>query len=427
MLNNLLSFIFETLYRVGITLYSVAARLLALRQTKAKLFVQGRQEIWTTLAQKQLKKKTNRRPTLWVHAASLGEFDQARPVIEALKARDPLLWVVVSFFSPSGYTQRKNYPLADAVVYLPLDTPRNARKFLAAVQPDYIIFVKYEFWYFILREVFRQKIPIYLIAATFRPQQMFFAWYGRFFAALLPQFSLIFTQKTSDAELLAQHGIINTLVAGDPRIDRSLSVAQEARSLPIVASFAAKNPLLIAGSTWLPDEDLLIAAMPDLQKMDAKLRFVIVPHEINDAKIKALQKKLPYPSVRYTKVENGDFAALDTSDVLIIDTVGVLAVVYRYGRLAYIGGAFGGGLHNIIEAAVFGLPIAFGNKNYQKFLESGELINLSAAAAVGNATDLVQFYQKNYAPEPYVHLQNNINQYISANKNATERIVSKLP
>ena len=323
---------------------------------------------------------------VWIHAASLGEFEQARPIIERIKSEMPDTVVVVTFFSPSGYKIRKNYPLADFVFYLPADTPKNVTRFLDAVHPDIAIFVKYEFWLNYLNELHRRTIPTYLISAIFRPTQIHFRPWGAIWRRALECYSSIFVQDKASERLLQRVGYKRCVVAGDTRFDRVAEIARNAKRIPIIEHFAMGTPLFVAGSTWGKDEELLI----QLINTNPDIRFVIAPHEMDESRMRRLEREIEGGAVRYTRAnESNDFSNVQ---VLILDTIGLLSSAYSYARWAYIGGGFGVGIHNTLEAATFGLPIAFG-PNYHKFREACDMIELGAATSVTSAAELIAWIE----------------------------------
>ena len=323
---------------------------------------------------------------VWIHAASLGEFEQARPIIERIKSEMPDTVVVVTFFSPSGYKIRKNYPLADFVFYLPADTPKNVTRFLDAVHPDIAIFVKYEFWLNYLNELHRRTIPTYLISAIFRPTQIHFRPWGAIWRRALECYSSIFVQDKASERLLQRVGYKRCVVAGDTRFDRVAEIARNAKRIPIIEHFAMGTPLFVAGSTWGKDEELLI----QLINTNPDIRFVIAPHEMDESRMRRLEREIEGGAVRYTRAnESNDFSNVQ---VLILDTIGLLSSAYSYARWAYIGGGFGVGIHNTLEAAIFGLPIAFG-PNYHKFREACDMIELGAATSVTSAAELIAWIE----------------------------------
>lgn len=361
-----------SLYKLSIYIYYKLIQISAsLGNTKAKLWITGRQNIFEKITA-SLEPSEKR---IWIHASSLGEFEQGRPVIEKLKELRPDYKIVLTFFSPSGYEIRKDYQGADYIFYLPLDTSKNAARFIDVVKPEKAIFIKYEFWYNYLTTLKQKNIPVYLVSANFRKDQHFFRWYGGWFRKLLQNFEHIFVQNENSANLLRKIGLHNTTIAGDTRFDRVYSIATSSRELPEVKNFVDGSFCIIAGSTWDPDEDLLIKY---LNETSHPVKMIIAPHEIKDTAIDGIIQKLNKKAVRYSQLQNAEAA-----EVLIIDNIGMLSSLYRYGKVAYIGGGFGKGIHNILEAATFGLPVLFG-PNYHKFQEA---VNLTKAGGAFPISD----------------------------------------
>jgi 3-deoxy-D-manno-octulosonic-acid transferase len=366
-----------SLYKLSIYIYYIVIRIAAfLGNSKAKLWVKGRRNIFTHIAS-SLKQAEKR---IWIHASSLGEFEQGRPIIEKIKELKPDYKIVLTFFSPSGYEIRKNYPGADYIFYLPLDTKKNALKFIDLIKPDKAVFIKYEFWYYYLNTLKEKKIPLYLVSANFRKDQHFFKWYGGWFRKVLHNFEHIFVQNENSQSLLKGIGFTNVTVAGDTRFDRVYSIATSAKELPEVKQFAGESYCIIAGSTWEPDEEMLIRY---INETSHPIKMIMAPHEIKEASIQALVQKLTKKTIRYSQIKD---AELSSSEILIIDNIGMLSSLYRYGKVAYIGGGFGKGIHNILEAATFGLPVLFG-PNYHKFLEA---VNLTKAGGAFSVSDYNQ-------------------------------------
>ncbi len=402
------------LYNIGIYLFVAGIRLASLFHPKAKLWVRGRKHLLQRLRTAIPKGEK----IFWVHAASLGEFEQGRPLIEAVRAAHPEYKILLTFFSPSGYEIRKNYSGADYIFYLPADTPRNARRFLRIVQPEVAVFVKYEFWLNFLKQLRRSNCRTFIVSAIFRPNAVFFRWYGGIFRRGLRTFERLFVQN-SDSELLLDHiGISNVSIAGDTRFDRVNAIAASAHRIEIVEHFAAEaQRIFVAGSTWPPDEELLeklIAQWPDM-------KFILAPHEIDTNRIERFRSRLACPSARYT--ECNESTDLSTTRVLFIDTIGILSSVYQYAHYAYIGGGFGVGIHNILEAATFGLPIVFG-PNYMKFKEAREMIALGAAQSIRTFDELNSWLTRLESDsKTYEHTRHLSAHYINENKGATEKIM----
>jgi 3-deoxy-D-manno-octulosonic-acid transferase len=382
----------ELLYQIAVNLYVFFIHVAAfLGIEKARLWVNGRKNIFQLL-ENQLNKKSDNEIRVWFHVASLGEFEQGRPLIEALRRKftppqyPQRLRIILTFFSPSGYEIRKNYALADHIFYLPADSSSHAKRFLTAVQPDICVFVKYEFWHFYLKNLHQRNVKTLLISALFHERQIFFRWYGVFFKNILKNFTHIFVQNEISVTILRQHGFENVTKAGDTRIDRVLNIANEGKRFEEIERWAAAAPLLIVGSSWQPDEDILIKIINYNKLIDWK--FIIAPHEIGENNLSRLEGKLTVSSVRYSQLraatEGGKKAQIST--VLIIDNIGMLSALYRYGKVAYIGGGFGRGIHNTLEPIAHGLPVVFGRK-YKRFEEAVKLVEWGGAFAIENAED----------------------------------------
>jgi len=402
------------IYRAGIHLYYLAIRLAALRDAKARKWLAGRRR-WRQRMRTALQPVD--RPLIWIHCASLGEFEQGRPVIERLKSRLPGHGILLTFFSPSGYEIRQAYPLADHVDYLPLDTPANARDFLEISRPVLAIFVKYEYWAGYLRALHSKAIPTILISALFRPRQIFFRSYGGFFRRLLPLFHRIFVQDEQSAVQLETLRIKRYEVAGDTRIDRVLRIAEGADEFPLVTAFAEAHKIFVAGSTWPADEDVLVPFFNEGLPEDWKA--IIAPHQIKEAGLRRLEGQLTLPAMRFSK---GGEPSVKDSRVLIIDNVGMLSALYRYGHLAYIGGGFGAGIHNTLEPMAFGLPVFFGPA-YRKFTEAVANVKNGGAFVVHNRRELEKHFRQLEQGGPYGAASHAVRQFLSENRGASERVV----
>jgi 3-deoxy-D-manno-octulosonic-acid transferase len=399
------------IYNIGIVGYGLLIRIASLFNAKAKLFVSGRKNNFDLLRKKI---DPTQRP-IWFHFASLGEFEQGRPVLEQLKLRYPNQKLVVTFFSPSGYEIRKNYPLAD-VFYLPLDTAPNSKKFIALVNPRLAIFTKYEFWYHYFKTLHEQQIPLYLISGIFRPEQAFFKWYGGFYRNLLKYVTHFFVQNEQSAALLKSIGIDEVSLSGDTRFDRVYENAQSLKQLPIIAAFCGNSNVFIAGSTWPADEELLV----DLAKKYPEWKFIVAPHEVDEGHINSIVKLFSSDGVRFSTLKEQTSNA--KHQTLIIDNIGMLSSLYQYGKVAYIGGGFGVGIHNTLEAAAFGLPVIFG-PNYQKFQEAKDLIEIGAARSISNASELAESFEYFIGNEKAAA---DAAKYVASKKGATELILKKL-
>ena len=401
------------LYTIGLRFYFIAIYIASLFNQKASQWINGRKK------QKLIRIDSS----IWFHFASLGEFEQGRPILEATRAEYPGKKIVISFFSPSGYEIRKNTPLADFVYYLPLDTAKNAKQFIDAIQPEMAIFTKYEYWYHFFKETHKRHIPLYIVSGIFRPKQVFFRWYGGLHREILSFVSHFFLQDEASKLLLQSISITNATVSGDTRFDRVWANAQHPKEIPGIAEFINGQKVFIAGSTW-PQDEALLAALPELYP---GWKFIFAPHEIGETKINNLVNLLPARSaIKYSELiqksklrstlerreetisrekiksqnpePDTDNSPLTTHHsqlttrnsqltTLVIDNIGMLSSLYAYGNIAYIGGGFGVGIHNTLEAAAFGLPVIFG-PNYQKFNEAKQLIALKAGFGINDINQL---------------------------------------
>lgn len=366
------------MYSLLIHFYAFIVALISPFHRKARMMRVGQ---WKTNA--RLREKIDPKANyIWFHAASLGEFEQGRPMMEKIRKEHPEYKILLTFFSPSGYEVRKNYNGADVICYLPFDTPYRVRKFLQLARPAMAIFIKYEFWGNYLHELKKQGVPVYIISAIFRPDQLFFQWYGRPYRRMLRCFDHLFVQDERSRQLLAEYGVGNVTVTGDTRFDRVLDVRSMAREIPLVEKFVHSNRqektlTLIAGSSWPEDEAIFIPYF----HAHPEMKLIIAPHEIHREHLLAIESMLKRPSVRLSEAHEDDLA---TKDCLIIDSFGLLSSIYRYGQIAYIGGGFGAGIHNTLEAAVYGIPVLFGPK-YHKFKEAKDLIAVGGGASVADA------------------------------------------
>ncbi|MBG8553630.1 3-deoxy-D-manno-octulosonic acid transferase [Hymenobacter guriensis] len=407
------------LYSIALHLYALLLRLVAPFVPKAAQWLAGRQEL---LPRIQAALRAEKAPLAWFHCASLGEFEQGRPLMEAYTSRHPGHKLVLTFFSPSGYEVRKNWPGADYVFYLPLDTADNARLFLDAVRPRLAVFVKYEFWYHFLHELRERQIPAICVSAIFRPEQTFFQPWGGFFRRILGSFTHIFTQNAASVELLRSAGITQASVAGDTRFDTVVRTASAPpRALPLVDAFTDDwAPVFIIGSSWPED---LPALRPLLAQYQEQLRFIVAPHEISETNLRLVEEALPGRVVRYSQATE---ATVAEARVLLMDNVGLLSQLYRFGHFAYIGGAFGKGLHNTLEAAAFGLPLFFG-PTYHKFQEAQDLVELGVAFPINTAQELLTAFAPLFrSEEARLKVQDLSLDYVHDHSGATNKIMQWL-
>ena len=374
----------QQIYSFLILCYGLMIRVAAVFDKKAALWLKGRMQYWVILDKHFASAPFNLpgRKLAWFHCASLGEFEQGRPIIEAFRQQHPAYLILLTFYSPSGYEVRKAYAGADLILYLPLDTQSNVRRFVETVKPDIVFYIKYEFWFNFLSYLQLKNIPTILVSAIFRPDQHFFKGYGEWPRKILQGFTRIFVQNEDSKELLQFIGIENAEVSGDTRFDRVAAVAARPKDIEIARAFALNHPIMIAGSTWPADEELIFSLV---EKNEYNLRFIIAPHEINPDHIAALMQKAGKKAVQYSKTTP---AEAGNAEILVIDSIGMLSQLYQYGTIAYIGGGFGVGIHNILEASAFGLPVFFGPK-YHKFNEARELIERKGAFEVKNPEELL--------------------------------------
>lgn len=410
------------MYNISIILYALAVHIASLFHKKARLLTKGQHETWTILKQKVEKDKKY----IWIHAASLGEFEQGRPLIEKIKAERPEYKILLTFFSPSGYEVRKDYPLADIVCYLPFDTPFNVTRFFSLVKPKKAFFIKYEFWpnYFLQMRV--RKIELYSVSSIFRPQQHFFHWYGWFIRPILHNVTHFFVQDHASQELLKTIGISdNVTIVGDTRFDRVKAIMEQSKPLPLVQTFVDQamksncRMLMVAGSSWPKDEDLLI----DYFNNHPEMRLIIAPHEIHEEHLKYIMNKLTRPYARYTTLTPD---LLPRVECLIIDCFGILSSIYRYADVAYIGGGFGAGIHNILEAAVYGIPVIWG-PNYQKFKEAKDLINAKGGHAVHDKKELDLLLDRYLTQKEAIEQDGNYSaHYVKQNLGASDKVLAQI-
>jgi 3-deoxy-D-manno-octulosonic-acid transferase len=385
----------------------------ALFHPKAKQWVQGRKGLL-----RRIEEEVEPGYIIWIHAASVGEFEQARPLIEKIKEEYPNKKILVTFFSPSGYELRKNYGLADYVYYLPIDTKKNAHRFIELIKPEMAFFIKYEYWFNYLNELYKRVIPIYLVSAVFRPSQHFFKWYGSWFRKHLRMVEWFFVQDIESAKLLGSLKIKRFSVVGDTRFDRVRSLIQNPKSFANINDFCAGEKVLLAGSSWEADEKLLFDFIENEQR-DFKL--IIAPHEVNEEHIKQLQKRFgKYEPLLLSDYE--DAGLPKGRRVLIIDSVGKLMHLYQYADVAYIGGGFGVGIHNILEAATYGKPVIFG-PNYHKFNEAKALIERKGGFSISDKAGLQSIAARLlFDRESYAKAARQCTEYVAENIGATDKI-----
>jgi 3-deoxy-D-manno-octulosonic-acid transferase len=393
----------NSLYNISIWFYVVAVYFASLFNSKTKLWVNGRKNIF----QKIKEATKNQKNIVWFHCASLGEFEQGKPIIEGYKQKYPGHKILLTFFSPSGFEIRKNYKGADWIFYIPADTKENAKRFIEIVKPIKVIFVKYEFWFNYMTELSRKNIPFYSVSTIFRKEQSFFKY--NWFANQLKNITHFFVQDKNSAELLKSIGFKNTTISGDSRFDSVLANTQNPVKIPLIEDFCKCKPTVICGSTWEKDELLLIRFI----KENPHYNYIIAPHEMHH--ISHLQKQTGAQLFSTSNTKN-----INSNNVLIIDSIGILSSIYQYANIAYIGGGFSSGIHNILEAVAFGLPVIFG-PNHQKFNEAKELINQKGAISISNYKEL------NSAINVFSDFDKSIAiNYIKNSSGATETILESL-
>ncbi|MDO4462087.1 MAG: glycosyltransferase N-terminal domain-containing protein [Bacteroidia bacterium] len=367
--------IISFLYAIGMPFYSFILSIVAMfGHKKAKLLVNGRKETW-----KKLAKYDNSSSCVWVHAASLGEFEQGRPIIEAIRAKYPKKKIVLSFYSPSGYEVRKNYKEADLVCYLPADSASNAKRFINAINPEIAFFVKYEFWHHYINEISRRGIALYGVSVILREAQPFFQSWGEWFRDMLHKYTRLYVQDAESANLLKSIGIAEDkyVVAGDTRFDRVSQIAANAPDVDIVARFVKNaSKVIVMGSAWPPDDEVLF---PYINEAPKDIKLIVAPHEIHSERIKGLVSRLKVKYSLFTEPA----ADIEDCQVLVVNTIGLLSTIYKYGQIGYIGGGFGVGIHNTLEAATYSMPVLFG-PNYKRFKEAVDLISCGGGFCISS-------------------------------------------
>lgn len=401
------------IYKLTHLFFRLSLRLAAPFNNRASAFVKGRKGIFEDLS-KTFDKNTS--PVVWFHCASLGEFEQGRPVMERFKTEHPEFKILLTFFSPSGFTVRKDYNGADFIFYLPVDTSRKARKFIDIVNPELAVFVKYEFWHYYIRTLKERNVPILSISSIFRPNQIYFSVFGSFYRKILHNITHFFVQNDTSKELLSKIGVENITIAGDTRFDRVHQICKSVEVKTTLQNFKDKSKLMVIGSCWPEDMNLLA---PFINNHD--LKFIIAPHEISESFLTNIEESIQKPSIRYSEFSQ---TGATESDILIIDNIGMLSSLYAYADFAYVGGAFGAGLHNILEPATFGLPILFGNKNYQKFNEAVDLIKLGSAFTVSDYNELKTAFENLSLDTNYELASMQSSNYVEQNTGGTDKIMA---
>lgn len=400
------------MYSLAIYIYMLCAGVVSLFNRKARLLIRGHRDTWRIL-----RSQIGDRRYVWFHAASLGEFEQGRPLMERLRREHPEKRILLTFFSPSGYEVRKNYEGADVVCYLPFDTPLNARKFVRLAKPEMAFFIKYEFWRNYIDVLYHQGIPVYSVSSIFRENQIFFRPYGYKYARVLRRITHLFVQNEASRELLKRLGVTQVSVVGDTRFDRVIDIRRQARELPVAEAATRQGHVIVAGSTWPPDEDILIPyfnSHPDC-------RLILAPHVVSEDHLREIEQKLQRPALRYSQATPESAAR---ADCLLIDGYGLLSSIYRYATVAYVGGGFGVGIHNVPEAAVYGVPVFFGPNN-RKFREARELIEAGGCFEIHSADDFNRQADRLFADaQALTQAGQAAGRYISSNAGATDAVFS---
>ena len=401
------------IYNLAMYILELGIKLAALFSDKPAKMVKGHREVFDLL-----KSKIDRNARyIWFHAASLGEFEQGRPLIERIRKEYPQYKILQTFFSPSGYEVRKNYAGADIVCYLPIDTPSNVKKFVDLVNPCMVFFVKYEFWQNYLNALYKKGIPVYSVSSIFRPGQIFFRWYGKSYQRVLKTFAHLFVQNQESKMLLAGIGVDHTTVVGDTRFDRVLDICAAAKQLPLVQKFKGDALTFVAGSSWGPDEDIFISYF----NAHPEMKLIIAPHVVSDGHLKEIESKLQRSCIRYTQATEDN---VEQADCLIIDCYGLLSSIYRYGEISYIGGGFGVGIHNVLEAAVYGIPVIFGPNN-KKFREAQHLLANKGGFEINGYDDFEQLMNRFLTDEAYLKQSGKAaGDYVKGNAGAMELIMN---
>jgi 3-deoxy-D-manno-octulosonic-acid transferase len=409
-------FIYDFIVQITAFLLKIAA----IFSPKIKLFVEGRKPVFEIIESKI--KATDK--NIWFHAASLGEYEQGLPVIEKIKEKFPNHKIVITFFSPSGYEVRKNNTVADVTLYLPLDTKKNAKQFLALVHPEMVFFIKYEYWPNYLAELRKLEIPTYLISGIFRKNQLFFKWYGGFYRTALETFTHFFVQNESSKKLLLELGKTNVAISGDTRFDRVVSILEKDNSLDFIEAFKNDTLTIVVGSSWPKDESLLVEY---INQTTEKVKFIIAPHNIKGEQIQELKNSISKKVVLFSEVKTQLIASLQDFDVFIIDTIGILTKIYSYADIAYVGGGFGNpGVHNILEPATYGVPILIG-PNFSHFAEATALVNMGGCITFSNKTELVDAFSNLLANKDVRHEKGHIcSTFVQMNKGATAIIMKNI-
>lgn len=407
-------------YTFVVYFYGLIIRIASLKNLKAKQWISGRKHWRKQLSEKISKLHSDK--IVWVHCASYGEFEQGRPLIEAIKTKHSDYKIVLSFFSPSGYEAFKDWNGADIICYLPLDVKHNAKDFIKIVNPKVAIFIKYEFWLNFLFQLKQQNIPTFLVSAVFKPHHPFFKWYGSIFRESLLSFDKLFIQDEQSGKLLQSIGINNYEISGDTRFDRVMQIKNNFTPIEFFEAFCKNSAVVVGGSTWEKDNELLVEAFKRLNEKNLKL--ILVPHEVGEKSISEIEKLLQKNNLNYT-LYSKNFVDENTK-VLIVDTIGLLSRIYHYATVTYVGGGFNSGIHNCLEPAVHLKPVLFhGGKDYHKYNEAVELLKMDVAKNVENPNDAIQHISSWLQNENHLkEIENKLQLYFSKNSGTTDKVMS---
>ncbi len=413
----------EILYNVLIRLYGLLIHIASPFNSKAKLWVDGRKNIFQKIKSELSSLPTSQPELFWFHCSSLGEFEQGRPLMESIKRQKPLTKIVLTFFSPSGYEIQKGHDGVDHVFYLPIDTPGNAEQFIELIKPKAAFFVKYDFWFNYLNVLKKKEVPTYLVSGVFRDDHYFLKWYGSWFTKQLNCFTSFYLQDKQSEQSLKSMGYSNVTVTGDTRFDRVFEISKNLKQNEIVKKFVANKKVIIGGSTWEEDEKIISVFSNNNKLQTTNYKLIIAPHEIDENHIKSIIKKFDsFSIVRYSESSQKDISSFD---VLIIDNIGILSSIYQYATIAYVGGGFGKGIHNILEPATFGLPIIFG-PNYNDFNEAKELVQFGGAFSVRSVDELKKVIDLLSDLEVLKMASFSSKNYVSSRIGATERVLKSI-
>lgn len=403
------------IYHCFLFLYRIGVRLISPWNTKARLWLSGRRNWKEIVGSSEFRVRSQNSRLIWMHCASLGEFEQGRPVIEKLRLQTPDSRLLITFFSPSGYEVRKHYEGADIICYLPMDSATNAKEFLDLVNPQLVLWIKYEYWYYYITEINKRNIPLLLISGIFREEQPFFKWYGSLYKKMLQCFTHLFVQNEESLSLLKAIDINKVTVSGDTRFDRVIEIAEKWEPVPLIKEFCGNHPVIVAGSTWSEDEEEL----DHYANTHPEIKFIIAPHEISEDHLRDIEK-LFKNTIRYSLLTTH----YSPSNVLIIDNIGMLSRLYKYATITYVGGGFGDdGVHNVLEAAVYGKPVVHGPE-YDKYREAIELIEAEGAFSVNNALELEEVLNKLLQKEDICKKVSEASkEYVYARKGATDKVL----